>query len=141
METFLYFFDEDMLRMIIKHTNKIGKNYKGKDNWSPVDLDEIKGIIGIFFVIEVYRSQHESLQSMWSSGPSGRTIFSAAFGRNPFEKIVVCLRFDNRDTRLQRRQTDKFAPFRCFWNRFIENCRKHYAVSAYVTIDEQLMPF
>ena len=59
----------------------------------------------------------------------------------PFEEIVACLRFDNRDTRLQRRQTDKFAPFRCFWNRFIENCHKHYAMSAYVNIDEQLIPF
>ena len=43
--------------------------------------------------------------------------------------------------RLLRRQTDKFAPFRCFWNRFIENCRKHYAVSAYVTINKKLIPF
>ena len=89
----------------------------------------------------VYRLQHESLQSIWSSGPSSRAIFPAAFGRNRFEEIVACLCFDNCDTRLQRRQTDKFAPFRCFWNRFIENCRKHYAVSAYVTIDEQLILF
>ena len=79
MEAFLCFFDEDMLRMIIKHTNKYGENYKGNDNWSPVDLDEIKGIIGLLFVMEVYRSQHESLRSMWSSGPSGRAIFPTAF--------------------------------------------------------------
>ena len=89
----------------------------------------------------VYRLQHESLQSMWSSGPSGRAIFPAAFGGNRFKEIVACLRFDNRDTRLQRRQTDKFAPFCCFWNRFIKNCCKHYAVSAYVTIEKQLIPF
>ena len=89
----------------------------------------------------VYRSQQESLRSMWPSGSSGRAIFPAAFGRNHFEEIVACLRFDNRDTRLQGRQTDKFAPFRCFCNRFIENCRKHYAVSAYVTIDKHLISF
>ena len=130
-----------MLRMIIEQNNKYGENYKGRDNWSPVDLDEIKGIIGLFFVMGVYRLQHESLQSMWSSDPSGRAIFPAAFGRNCFEEIVACLRFDNRDTRLQRRQTDKFAPFRCFWNRFIENCCKHYGVTAYVTIEKQLIPF
>ena len=46
----------------------------------------------------VYRSQHESLRSMWSSGPSGRSIFPAAFGRNCFEEIVAYLRFDNCDT-------------------------------------------
>ena len=79
MEAFLCFFDEDMLRMIIEHINKYGENYKGKDNWSPVDSDEIKGIIGLFFVMGVYRSQHESLRSMWSSGPSGRAIFPATF--------------------------------------------------------------
>ena len=88
----------------------------------------------------VYRLQHESRRSMWSFGPSGRAIFPAAFGRNRFKEIVACLRFDNCDTRLQRRQTDKFAPFRCIWKRFIEKCFKYYAASAYVTIDEQLIP-
>ena len=77
-----------MLRMIIKHTNKYEENYKGKDNWSLVDLDEIKRIIGLFFVMGVYRSQHESLRSMWSSGPSGRAMFQLPFGQ-----IVACLRF------------------------------------------------
>ena len=61
--------------------------------------------------------------------------------QNRFEEIVACLHFDNHDMCLQRRQTDKSAPFRCFWNRFIENCSKHYAVSAYVTLDKQLIPF
>ena len=78
--------------------------------------------------MEVCRLQHELLRSMWLSGPSGRAIFPAAVGQNRFEEIVACLRFGNRDTRLHQRQTDKFAPFRCIWNRFIENCRKHYAV-------------
>ena len=36
---------------------------------------------------------------------------------------------------------DRFALFQCFWNRFIENYRKYYAVRAYVTVDEQLIPF
>ena len=47
-------------------------------------------------------------------------------------RIMICL---------QQRQMDKFAPFQCLWNRFTENCHKHYAVSAYVTIDEQLIQF
>ena len=27
------------------------------------------------------------------------------------------------------------------WEKFIDNCRKHYAVGAFVTIHEQLIPF
>ena len=27
------------------------------------------------------------------------------------------------------------------WKQFIENCRKHYDVGAFVTVDEQLIPF
>ena len=106
VEAFLCFFDEDMLKMIIEHTNKYGENYKRKDYWSPVDLHDIKGIIGFFFVMGVYRLQHKSLRSMWSSGPSGRAIFPAAFGRSHFEEIVACLHFDNHDAHLQQRQTD-----------------------------------
>jgi hypothetical protein len=101
----------------------------------------MKAVIGVLYLLGVFRSQHESLRSLWSPGISGRPIFKAAFSRNRFEQILSFLRFDNHDNRPERQKADKFAPFCEMWNFVIDNCRKNYAVSSYVTIDEQLIPF
>lgn len=59
----------------------------------------------IITVLGVYLSEHESLRCVWSSGHRGRPIFKAAFGINMFEQIVF-MRFDDRDTRQVRRDSD-----------------------------------
>ena len=78
----------------------------------PVDLHEIRSIVDLLYLIGVYRSQHKSLSSFWSSGPSGRAIFPASFGRNRFEQVVANLRIDSRE---DRNMEDKFAAFRQMW--------------------------
>ena len=143
VDAFTCFIDEDMLKQVVKHTNNRAKrdlraNGKNPDEWAPVDLCEIRGIVGLLYLIGVYRSQHESLRSLWSSGPSERAIFPASFGRNRFEQLVANLRFDSRE---DRNTDDKFASFRRMWKQFVENGRKCYVVSAFVTVDEQLIPF
>lgn len=140
------FLDDDILHKVIQNTNQYARMYmvsKGRDpsTWKRVDETEMKAVIGVLYLLGVYRSQHESLRSLWSSGHSGRPIFKAAFSINRFEQIVSFMRFDDRDTRQVRKINDKFAPFRSLWNAFNENCRKNYNVGPYVTIDEQLIPF
>ena len=132
-----------MLKQVVKHANNRARwdlRAKGKnlDKWAPVDLCKIRGIIGLLYLIDVYHSQHESLYSLWSSGPSRRAIFPASFSRNCFEQLVANLWFESRE---DRNIDDKFAPFRGMWKQFIENCRKCYVVSAFVTVDEQLIRF
>lgn len=146
LEAFSCFIDNEILQTIIENTNKYGREYmsskKGDSNlWTPVDEIEMKAVIGVLYLLGVYRSQHESLRCLWSNGHSARPIFKAAFSVNRFEQILAFLRFDDRDTRQQRASNDKFVPFRSLWNAFVENCRRNYHVSAYVTIDEQLIPF
>ena len=145
-DTFRCFIDDDILRMVIENTNRYGQMYmasKGRDpsEWKPIDNIEMNAVIGILYLLGVYRSQHESLRSLWSSGHSGRPVFRAAFGINRFEQILAFLRFDDRKTRQNRKANDKFALFRGVWNVFIANCIRNYVVSGYVTIDEQLIPF
>ena len=98
----------------------------------------MKGIIGVLYLIGVYRFQPESFRSLWSPGPSGKAIFSASFGLSRFEQLIANLRFDSRE---DRNTDNKAAPFRQMWKQFIENCKKHYAVGAYVTVYGQLIPF
>ena len=113
VDAFTFFIDEDMLKQVVKHTNNRARQdlrAKGKnpDKWAPVDLCEIRGIVGLLYLIDVYHSQHELLRSLWSSGPSRRAIFPASFGCNCFEQLVANLQFDSHE---DHNTDDKFAPF------------------------------
>ena len=98
----------------------------------------MKDIVDALYLIGVNRCQHESLYSLWSTAPSGRAIFFASFCCNRFEKLLANLGFDS----CEDRNTDnKSALFPQMWEQFFENYRKHYAVSDYVIMNEQLRSF
>ncbi|XP_035223678.1 uncharacterized protein LOC118196351 [Stegodyphus dumicola] len=48
------------------------------------------------------------------------------------------MRFDDIQTRQSRKELDKLAPIREFFENFVENWQKSYSVGEYVTIDEKL---
>ena len=58
-----------------------------------------------------------------------------------FSFLITCLRFDDHETREDRRREDKFAPIRTLWDMFIEYCGKLYTPHASLTVDEQLQAF
>ena len=77
---------------------------------------------------------------LWSK-ENGRSIFPRIMTRNRFSMLTSYLRFDDRETRLQRRESDKLAPFRDFWNKFIARCRGNYCPNVHTTVDEMLVTF
>lgn len=58
-----------------------------------------------------------------------------------FRFLIRCIRFDDLDTRIQRKVTDKFAPFREVFDLFINNCKQNYSIGEFGTIDETLVAF
>ena len=60
---------------------------------------------------------------------------------NRFSLLLKCLRFDNIETRQNRRVSDKLAAIRDVFQIFLANCQRNYSVSEYCTIDEQLVAF
>lgn len=56
-------------------------------------------------------------------------------------RFLFLLRFDDLATRDERKQTDKLAAVREFIDILAENFSSSYSTGAYVTIDEQLIPF
>nr|XP_022906001.1 uncharacterized protein LOC111417842 [Onthophagus taurus] len=61
--------------------------------------------------------------------------------RERFKFLLDCLRFDDKDTRDERKKSDALAAIRDIWDEFINQCRNLYRPSSYVTIDEQLLGF
>ncbi|XP_031343697.1 piggyBac transposable element-derived protein 3-like [Photinus pyralis] len=79
---------------------------------------------------------------LWQTDPCfQRPIFSATMPRTRFSQISSWMRFDNKDTRENRRKTDKMAPIRDLSDSFINNCKKYYNSGSHLTVDEQLVPF
>ena len=58
-----------------------------------------------------------------------------------FGFLVSWLRFDDKTTREERKQTDHFAAIRELWEHFIDRCRTSYRQGSFITIDKQLLAF
>ncbi len=88
----------------------------------------------------MFRSNHENIYDLWANDGTGRDIFRATMSLKRFQFLVSCLRFDDKNTRILRKD-DKLGYIRTVWNLFTDNCKKYYTLSENVTIDETLRAF
>lgn len=147
IDIFHLFVTDEMIETVVRHTNeeieKWKLTYTGDSQQSYTSLthkSELKSFIGLLYMVGVLKQSGLTVLDLFSPvfGPS---LFRCAMGKNRFEFLLRVLRFDSKVTRAERRKTDKFAPFREFWNLFDRNCRENYTPSEYVTVDETLLSF
>ncbi|XP_044745207.1 piggyBac transposable element-derived protein 4-like [Coccinella septempunctata] len=60
---------------------------------------------------------------------------------NRFRFLLRCVRFDNVETRNERRELDKLAPIRELFENFLVNFQANFIPSEFLTVDEQLLAF
>ena len=77
---------------------------------------------------------------LWSKTESNPLVI-ACFSRDRFIKLSNHLRFDDKETRSQRREKDTFAPLRDPWEDINGNLSREYVPGQTLTVDEQLMPW
>ncbi len=139
------FLVDEILDEIVKWTNVkvevMKQKYKLQTNThSNITRQELQAFIGILILSGCQRDNHLSTREMWDPA-IGTPIYRATMSRARFEFLVDCLRFDDPDTREQRRQTDRLAPIRYVWDMFTRKCQEMYIPSDTLTIDEQLLAF
>ena len=137
LSAFRVLFDEPMLRHVKECTEREGKRIQGED-WS-ISLQELEVFLGLFIARGVVGSRTAPLSELWSA-KWGNRFFKNAMARDRYFEIQRFLRFDNRDQRRARLQTNKFAHISEVWQRFIDNCQRAYSPNSTLTIDEQLLP-
>jgi hypothetical protein len=137
-DAFHLFVTKDIVEAIVKHTNAEG--VKTRDNWKLTSYVEIETFIGLSILAGVFRSNHESLMSLWDT-EMGRPIFRKTMSLERFKQLNAMLRFDDKETRSFRRRNDKFAPIRDVFDIFVKQLPKYYKPCHSVTIDEQLVSF
>lgn len=91
----------------------------------PTTETEIKAVFGLLYLAGVFRSNRMNLEDLWSSDGLGIDIFRTTMSLKRFMFIISYLRFDNRESRSERRKIDQFAPMRTIFEAFVKNCKDY----------------
>ncbi|XP_024085514.1 piggyBac transposable element-derived protein 4-like [Cimex lectularius] len=150
IEVWKLYMDDQIMQEILLRTNnkleceraKIDPHDKYKlRRLRPTNEAEIDALLAVFLLSAIMKGNTEDVGSLFSSGITGRPIFRAAMSEKRFEVLIACLRFDNPNTRAERRKVNRAAPILWVFEKFVENCKKLFAISELTCIDEMLIPF
>ena len=140
-------FTDAMLDLVVQYTNAEIENYRASNERtnSPaqstnVTKIEIEAYIGLLYLGGYQRQSSVAVEELWSN-EFGSNLYRSTMTEMRFKFISSRLRFDDKNTRDVRRETDAFAPIRELWDTFIGNCQANYTASDFLTIDEQLLDF
>nr|CAH7750575.1 unnamed protein product [Callosobruchus chinensis] len=103
-------------------------------------MDELYALVGLLIFSGAQKDNHLNTREMFDSKISGST-YKATMSGERFDFLLHNLRFDDKATRAERKNLDRFAPIREIWDELISNCKSSYKPGSYVTIDEQLLAF
>lgn len=142
---FELFFTNEIIEEIVKWTNvEISVKRAIYQTVTATQGDtntlEIRALVGVLILSAALKDNHLTSDEIFNSNYCG-SGYVAAMSRERFDFLVRCLRFDDRDLRLQRSQNDLFTPIRIIWDMLITQCRNNYTPGTNVTIDEQLLAF
>lgn len=138
--SFKMFIDNTVCEEILKYTNKEAVTTYGQSRkWNPIDMDELHAFFGLLITAGHMKSNAQNYRIFWDK-LYGITIFKATMGVRRFMEILRFIRFDDKDTRSNRRKTDKLAPIRSIWEMVNHNFGKYYMPGENIVVDEQLMP-
>ena len=110
------------------------------------DQLEMKAFFGLCYMRGLQKENYSDCDILWDDG-IGHPIFAATMSKDRFKFLNRFICFDDRTTRIERTKTDKFAPFREFFEKWNERCSTVVNIGDYCTIDECLyscrnrMPF
>jgi hypothetical protein len=145
IEVWKLYFTDDMISEITQNTNIwIAQNrckYSRERDAKETTPDEIKCVIGILYMAGVMKSSHQLLEDLWSTDGFGIDFFRCAMSIKRFKFLLIAMRFDDIRSREDRRLVDNLAPIRDLFEEFVANCKKHYSLSEFTTVDEMLDAF
>ena len=153
------FFTDDILNNIVIYTNK--EILSQRENYTrdrpAIDEDvantnvrpsyvrdtnviEIKALCGLYYYAGALNMNSVTTKELFNK-ETGLPFFRATMSESRFAFLTNCLRFDDKDTRKERRETDRLAPIRDVFQVIISKCSELYTPSEFCTLDEQLISF
>lgn len=145
LDIWSYFFDEQMITIIVENTNKyilvIKEKFTRNRDARLTDIVEMRAFIGLLYHAGTLKANHLNADDLWATDGNGVEIFRLTMSLMRFRFLLRCCRFDDKETREERKKLDKLAPIRQFFDIFVAKCKEGFSLSAYVTIDEKLEGF
>lgn len=145
-ESFILFFDEFVLDLLVENTNKyiievVKDKFSRTRDARLVTKNEIKAFLGLLIAGGVMRSSHLNFDDLFSPDDMGNEFFYTTMSKQRFLFILRCVRFDDKATRAERQETDKLAAIRALFDYIVNKCGQLFTPSEYLTVDEQLVAF
>jgi len=144
VQCFMLFFD-DILPIIIENTNIFiranAHKYANKYDTKDTDECEIKALLGLLYLAGSQHGGRKNLLEFYGTDGLGAEIFPATMAFRRVRFLLRCLRFDDINTRKERKALDKLAPVRSMVEVFNQKCKANYSPGQYITLDEMLLAF
>lgn len=144
-EIWKIFFNDKIMNIIVENTNQYlankSPNYSRNTYMRPTNIPEIQALLGILLLSGVKKSNHLNADDLFKTNGTVPEIYRLAMSCQRFRILLRHLRFDDLKTRKDRISVDRLSPIRDLFEEFVENCRRNYCMSNFVTIDEKLEGF
>jgi len=131
------FFTDSIISAILTWTNvkidSVREKYKQMSSFTKnVDEIELRSLFGLLFYTAVFKSNHESSELLFATDGTGREIFRLVMSQKRFLFLINCLRFDNPNTRDERKEENPITAISEIFDEFINNCKLNYSLSSCV---------
>ena len=139
---FQMFLTEEMVEIIIECTNKKGA-FKYGQRWEPVNKTELYAWIGLHIRAGINHDGLRPIHELFSA-KEGPAVYGASMSRRRFNEIKENIRFDDIETRQERKESSdqgSLSPIHDIFTKFVESCNAMYKPYKNVTIDESIVGF
>ncbi|KAJ4444229.1 hypothetical protein ANN_06020 [Periplaneta americana] len=133
---FQKFITPEIVNIIVHHTNEEASIR----NLKLTNTEELYTFIGILILMGANNDSELPIDDLWGK-VLGKNIYTATMSRIRFGELLSLIRFDDKQTRTERRKQDKFCPIREVFYKIDELFVKYYIPSTHLTIDEMLSLF
>jgi hypothetical protein len=114
IESWSLFFSDNVIQEIVTYTNiyltKIRINYGRERDVLDTSVVEMRALFGLLYIAGMMKINHLNLSDLWSNDGLSPEYFRAVRSKTRFYLLLRALRFDNINTRNERKKFNKLAP-------------------------------
>lgn len=145
LETWQLFFSDEMLNIIVLHTNKyiseISSHSSRDRDARPTDIIELKALIGLLYISGLLGDSRLNVNELWDQNGFGVERFWLTMSKHRFLFLMRCIHFADQDIVREYHQKEKAIEIKEVMDMFVRACQLMYNPSEFVTIGEMLISF
>ena len=140
LDCFNQFLTIQAKELILKYSNLKAKRELG-DDFKDVDMTELNAYIAMLYAGGITHQTNVKLDQLWSDSLFVPPIFSAVLPRARMREIKKHLRFDDKEQRDAKLESDKMAALRELYEVINGQFKSSYVPGTNLTVDERISPF